>query len=366
MVIANSDNTSYFRWFAELNKKENAFNLSFVFITASKPHLANELNNIGYNSYWLYFDYTRKKHFQYIKVFFKLLILFIKIKPQVVQTNLFDDSLPALLAARFAGIKKRIITKQDTGYHIKYTPQYIKFDKLNNSNATDIICVSQETKELILKYEKPDVKKLRFIHHGVNEDLFSAYNKQAVNELKKKYNLQNKIVIGKVARYVESKGYKNLIEAAKEIIPDYSNIVIMGIGWGQQETELKNLIDKYNLNENFILTGKINFNEIPNFYKCMDLYIHAAEYEPFGFVIAEAMFSKVPIISTKVGAARDILTHKESAFLLKSNEPQEIVNAITYMLNINKEEMVNIAYKLAKEHYSKNAMWTKYKELFLS
>mgnify|MGYP001198104281 CR=1 FL=1 len=340
--------------------------MSFVFLNATKPELVNELTLKGHKSYWYYFNYAKKKQFQYIKVFIKLLFLFIKIKPDVVQTNLFDDSLPALYAAKLAQVKKRVITKQDTGYHIKYTPHYIKYDKFNNKNATHIIPVSKETQELILKYEKPDINKVKLIHHAVNEFFFEQYDENIILEIKRKYHLENKKVIGMVARYIESKGYKNAIEAAKYIVASNPDVIFKGVGWGDQESELISLINKYDLANNFVLTGKIDYLLMPSLYKCFDIYLHAADYEPFGFVIAEAMFSKIPIISTKVGAARDVLVHKESAYILESNQPHEIIKNLEGMLTIDTKPMVEKSYSLAKKYFAKKVMWSNYKDIFLS
>lgn len=366
MIIANSPKPSYFMWFADYALKEN-IKLSQIYLCDNKNEIpAEELNKKKVSVYWFKFDYKKNKIVQYLIIFIKLILLFRKIKPDVVQTNLFDDSLPALFAARICHIKKRIITKQDTGYHIKYTPQYIKFDKFNNRNATDIICVSEETKELILKYERPDKNKMRLIHHGVDEDFFTRYNEESINAIKNKFNLHHKKVIGIISRYVESKGYFQIIEAAKDIVNIFPDIVFFCVGWGPQKELMEKLIKEKNLDKHFILTGKIEYELIPSVFQCFNIFLHAAEYEPFGFVIAEAMFSKIPVISTKVGAAKDILVHIESAYLLDSNKPENIINAIEYMLNCNNQLLINNAYMLAKKYYSKEVMWLKYKALFLS
>jgi len=366
MIIANSSNPSYFRWFAELNSVENEFKLSYIYLNTSKPSIADELNQYNVNSYWFYFDYSKNKYFQYIKILFKLFFLFLKIKPDVVQTNLFDDSLPGLLAARLNRIKKRIITKQDTGFHIRYSPKWIIFDKLNNFNATDIVVVSQETHELVNKFEKPNISKIKLIHHGVDQNFFSKKSDKYITEFKNKYNLNGKIVIGTIARYIELKGYKNIIEAAKLINEKRNDIVFVGVGWGDLKDELEELIKKYNLEGKVILTGKIEYEKIPSIFKCFDIFLHAAIYEPFGFVIAEAMFAKIPIISTSVGASRDALVHKESGYIINFNDPDDIVKGIDFMLSNDSMEIANKAYELAKLNFAKNIMWTNYKNVFLS
>jgi len=364
MIIANSSNPSYFRWFSELNSKSKELKLSYVYLSISKPPIMDELNVFNVTSYWYKFNYTKKKYIQYLIIFIKLFFLFVKIKPDVVQTNLFDDSLPALLAAKLLGIKKRIITKQDTGFHIKYAPKWLFLDRFNNYNATDIIVVSKETMELITKFEKPNPSKLKLIHHGVDEIFFSIRNDEFIEKFKKKHHLEGKIIVGTVARYIELKGYKNIIEAAKLCTND--NIVFIGVGWGELKNELELLIKKYNLEGKVILTGKIEYENMPSVFKCFDIYLHTAIYEPFGFVIAEAMFSKIPVVSTNVGASRDVIIHKENGYIIKFDDGNDIVNGINYILSNNPSDFSEKAYKIAKLNFAMNIMWNKYKNLYLS
>ncbi len=368
MIIANSPNPSYFSWFAELNAIENNFKFTFIFLATAKPDLTEKLKKYNVTSRWYYFDFAPKKHWQYIKLFSKLFFLFRKIKPDVVQTNLFDDSFVALFAARLAGVKKRVITKQDTGYHISYCPKFIPYDRFNNSNATDILPVSQESMELILKYEKPDPSKIKIVHHAVDQDRITVLNPEEILSLKNKYNLHNKIVVGTVSRYVFSKGYFEIVEAINILVKQFPNLVFIAAGWGPQKDKITEAIKKNGLESHFLLVDKINFDSMPSFYKCLDIYVHAAHYEPFGFVYAEAMFNKIPIVSTRVGAALDALKHKESCYFSDFKSPEQIAEGIAYLINdpVAKQDMAQKAYEIAKANFSKEIMWDNYKSIFSS
>jgi glycosyltransferase involved in cell wall biosynthesis len=366
MIIANSPSPSYFKWFAELNKKEGQFKLTYVFLLTENTNIDESFKSNGVDVHWCFFNYAKPKRKQFIRLAFQLWRLFLKLKPDVVQTNLFDDSLPALFAARLAGIKKRVITKQDTGYHILYHPQYIKLDKFNNSNATNIIPTSIETKELIMAHENPPAEKVKIINHGMSEDGITKTTEHQISEFKKKYKLENKIVIGSVSRYIELKGYRYIIAAAKLTVKKYPDVHFIFIGTGQQKEELETLV-KLNELENYItLTGRIDFDQIPAAYRSMDIFIHASEVEAFGFVFAEAMFNKVPVISTNVGAVRDALTHKENVYITKFKDPEDIAAGIDFMMNADRKAIAQKAYILCRERFSIERMWDNYKNLFNS
>lgn len=366
MIIANSPNPSYFKWFSAFNKQEKLFKLTYVFLLTEKTEMEKLYREDGVDVHWFYFNYAKQKRTQFLRLTFQLYKLFLRIKPDVVQTNLFDDSLPGLMAARLAGVKKRVITKQDTGFHILYFPKYIKLDKLNNSNATHIIPTSTETMELIMKYEHPDVSKVKIINHGMSESGITNSSSVQVAAFKQKYNLENKIVIGSVSRYIELKGYRYIIAAAKIAVQKYPNLHFLFIGSGLQQDELASLISLNKLEQHITLTGRIDFNEIPTAYKSMDIFIHASEVEAFGFVFAEAMFNKVPIISTHVGAVRDALSHKENIYITKFKDPEDIAEGINFMMQNDRKQIAEKAYAICREKFSIEKMWDNYKNLFNS
>lgn len=366
MIIANSPNPSYFNWFAELNNKTKEFKLTYVFLLTENTNMADVYKANDVDVRWYKFNYAKSKPLQYLRLTFQLLKLFLKLKPDIVHSNLFDDSLPALFAAKLAVIKKRIITKQDTGFHILYHPKHIKLDKFNNTNSTHIIPTSTETKELIMKYENPDISKVKIISHGMSEAGITKATPEQVAEFKAKYKLENKIVAGTVSRYIELKGYRYIIDAAKIAIQKYPNLHFLFIGTGEQKEELSSLISLNKLENHITLTGRVDFNLIPAAYKSMDLFIHASEVEAFGFVFAEAMFNKVPVISTNVGGARDALKHKESAYITKFKDSEDIAEGIDFMMQSDRKLIAERAYQICRQKFAIEIMWENYKTIYNS
>ena len=106
-VIANNSSVPYLTWFVERLSKYPDVKFTFIVMYPERPLMVDEMKAYGCNVYWVKFDSASRKSGM-ISAFFKLYKLFKALKPDVVNAHLFDDSLPALLAARFAGIKRRI------------------------------------------------------------------------------------------------------------------------------------------------------------------------------------------------------------------------------------------------------------------
>lgn len=362
-LMANNSSVPYFLWFAEKSMGNTEFKFSFVALNDSRPEMIDEMRAFNCECYWVPFESDKRKKSWAIAIV-ELYKLFKKIKPDVVHPHLFDDSVPALIAAKLAGIKFRFITKQDTTYHWFYAQKGVKFDKLNNYLATHIIAVSNECKQFIIEKEKANPEKLYVAHHGIPLDKLSYATEEYKNELINRFNLKDKIIIGTVARLIEWKGHRVLLDVAEKIVKEYPNIVFLFTGEGDLKLEIEKIIQTKGLQNNIILTGYIAREKIPSLYSIMDIYIHAARYEPFGFVIAEAMLNGAPILSTKTGSALDAIQHKENGYLVDYDDVNGFVEGIRFLMNSDRQLIGEKGKQTAMTMYSFENMWNGYLTLY--
>jgi glycosyltransferase involved in cell wall biosynthesis len=345
-IMANNTSVPYFNWFAEEIKQYPEYKFSFVAMHSTSPQMIEDMRIRGCDCYWIPFDCNKRKISMLLAIP-SLYKLFKKIRPDVVHTHLFDDSLPGLLAAKLAGVKKRVITKNDTTFHWYYAKKWIWTDRLNNRNATHIAAISNEAKKFIIENEQADIRKVGLIHHGIRIADYLDTNKQYEIDLIEQYSLNNRFVIGTVSRYIEWKGYRYIIEAAKDVVRKYPSVVFLFAGHGEQKKEMEALIAKYGLKENIILTDWIKKEYMPALYKIMDICVHAASLEPFGFIFAEAMTSGIPLVTTSTGAAADALQHKETCFFVNEKNGEELAKGIIWMIE-NPDKRIQISQKTVK------------------
>ena len=362
-VMANNSSVPYFNWFAEAASQQTEVKFTFVCLYPEPPRMIEDMKEFGCDCHWVKFDCNHRKRDMVMAVP-PLIRLFRRLKPDVVHSHLFDDAVPTLLAARIAGVKKRVITKADGGYHYYHTPQWVMFDKFNNFNATHIVAISEENKQVVTEIEKPKAEKVSLIHHGIPIKQFIEDDEHQKKRIIEKYKLHNKIVFGTVARLIEWKGYRYIIEAAEKVVKKYPEAVFLLVGVGLQEDELKELVRKAKLESHIIFTGWVDRELIPSLYKTMNIYIHPATIEPFGFVIAEAMMSGVPIISTPTGAAKDIIEHKENGYLVPYKDSKALAEGILYLLERDLTLMGKKAQEAAKNMYDFKLMWKNHLKLF--
>lgn len=361
-TIANNSSVPYFNWFAEMAAKENQYRFTFIALCKERPQMIEDVGLHNCECFWIPFDHEERKTGM-ISSFFKIFRLLKKLKPDVVHAHLFDDALPTLFAAKLARVKVRAIVKADTGFHYQYAPIWMLLDKFNNWNATVIVPPSKEAEKFVLEHENAEKGKITMIHHGIPSKIFTNQSEEFKQELINKYNLKGKIVVGTVSRLIDWKGYDDIIAAAKIIVKEFPDIVFVFVGIGPQEMELKKKVKMANLENHIIFTGWMGRAYVPSFYGVLDVYLHAANFEPFGFVIPEAMMNGVPVVSTPTGSALDSIRHKENGYLLKYKDVDSMVKGLRFTIN-NGDFFKEKGKKKALEMFEFEEMFRNYINLY--
>lgn len=325
--------------------------------------MIEDVGKWGAQCHWIKYRFKNRKSDQ-VQVIPKLVKLFREMRPDVVHTHLFDDSLAGLTAARLAGIKMRVITKGDAAFHYYHTPKWVKFDRLNNWNATHVIAISEQNRKFILEKEHANPDKVIMIHHGIPIDEITRQSEKQKEAFIKRFQLEGKRVVGTVSRFIEWKGHRFIILAAEEILKTYPDTVFLFTGIGDQEMKLKQLIADKGLENHFRFTGSINYADMPSLYGIMDVYLHAASFEPFGFVIIEAMANGIPVISSATGVAADAIIHRKNGVLTGQGDVSGIVEGLKYLFENDHSIIAHEARKTAEALFRFDIMWNNYISLY--
>lgn len=144
-----------------------------------------------------------------------------------------------------------------------------------------------------------------------------------------------------VARLTHAKGVDNAVKALK-ILRDkgYTDICWYVVGYGGEETELRDLINKLDLTNHFILLGK-KINPYP-FMKHADLYVQPSRYEGKAVTVVEAQVLQRPVIITNYSTARSQVIDGINGLIVELSE-EGIANGILYLHdNSNRREELSI------------------------
>lgn len=140
---------------------------------------------------------------------------------------------------------------------------------------------------------------IAIIDNGVEfKDLNANTKKKSL--LIKLLNIENKKKnLLFLSRIHPVKGLINLIEAWDKLRPNDWNVIIAGPDNENHLSQIKKMISQKNISENFKFLGYVNKDEKAALFEIADLFILPTLSENFGVVIAEALSSGTPVITTK-------------------------------------------------------------------
>ena len=98
--------------------------------------------------------------------------------------------------------------------------------------------------------------------------------------------------------------------------------------------ELKQLTKQLNLGNKVTFVGKKPSQDLKTFYQSADIFVYPSLYENFAQPLLEAASFGLPLISTSVGIARDIIIEGETGYQV-SGKPEEIKECIESLRNRN-------------------------------
>jgi len=224
------------------------------------------------------------------------------------------------------------------------------------------IAISNNDKERMVKYFFLKEEKIKIIYNGIDINFLLPYRK--ILNLEKETS-KTLITIGNIGRITFLKGHDVLIEAFYKLAAIRQNVKLVIVGTGENEPEIKELIEMKGLTDKVILMGyKTNIFDYLNTF---DIFVLTSRYEGVPYVILEAMSIGVPIISTKVGGIDNILEDGKTALLVEKENIEKIFEA---MLKLVDDPLLR--YKLASnsieevKNYSISKMVSETSALYLS
>jgi glycosyltransferase involved in cell wall biosynthesis len=267
------------------------------------------------------------------------------------------------IIAFFAGYKNIITAQRSIDANRKWYHSLI--DKITSMFVKLYISNSEAARQVLIKREKINHKKIITIHNGIDVSEFEQkYDKHSIL---KEYQLDsNKKVISVVANLREPKGHVYLIEAVK-LLRDQGikNFIVLFIGDGVLRSKLEEMVKKKNLQDYIIFLG--SRNDIPQLLSITNIFVLPSIWEGLPGSIIEAMACKLPVIATDVGGVSELVVNNKTGFVVEPRNPQALANKIVKLLedeHLTIEMGLN-GYERVKNFFTLKMMVSKYEEVYM-
>lgn len=207
----------------------------------------------------------------------------------IVHVHTYSIGYFVLSAAKRAGVPIRIAHSHnnDTVRDYKYIPKLV-MQRLYTKNATDLFACSNEA-GLYLFGDKP----FKVLKNVIDSSKFK-FNEKKRKKFRMDLNLTDKFVVGNVGRLHSQKNQSFLIDIFKEIKVRKKNAILIIIGQGPLEQQLKRKVISLALSDSVIFLG--NRKDMDYIYQSMDVFIFPSLFEGFGISAVEAQASGTPSV----------------------------------------------------------------------
>ena len=283
--------------------------------------LEDTIKKLGYNLYkvdaWIYKPTDYINYYKKINEFFKEHHDY-----KVVHINTSSKNFPILKIAKKYKIPVRIAHSHNIGFQSKSKAQILMgnmFKPLLKKYATDYFACSKLAGEWLFGKENVENGKVKIIHNAVDYQKFKM-NEEVRNSIRKELNIEDKLVIGHVGRFTNQKNHTFLIDIFNEIHKKNSNSVLMLVGIGEKEDEIKEKVKKLEIEQNVLFMGfQDNVNEL---MWAMDVFLMPSLYEGLPVVGVEAQATGMPCFMSK-DVVTDEVKITEGVKFISLNETAE-------------------------------------------
>lgn len=223
--------------------------------------------------------------------------------------------------------------------HRIYQHWYFKFAV---KKSPLIITISECSKKDIHEILGVPLDRIHVIPEAVAEKFGVIEDHKLKEEVRKKYNLPEKIILN-VGTIQPRKNLGRLLSAYKAIkdtnkIPH--KLVIVGRkGW--LSDQIFDLVKELDLSQSVIFTGSVPEDDLPVIYNLAELFVFPSIYEGFGLPPLEAMACGVPVITSNVSSIPEVVG--DAALLIDPYDENALREAIVNVLHdlTLKEKLIN-------------------------
>ena len=295
----------------------------------TRKSYVHDLSIVEYKGVKLKHIFTpKKKSFEAIIHTF-LGVLYARIKsPDILHIHAIGPSLMVPLA-RLLGLKV-VVTNHGPDYDRqkwgKVAKKILIFgEKLGTKYANKVIVISNVINDILKdKYQRMDC---HLIYNGVSLPKKST-SKNYIESIGLE---ENKYIIA-VGRFVEEKGFHDLVNAYKDIDTD---IKLVLVGDADHESNYSIKLKEEARNYNIILTGFIRGEELNQIFSYAKLFVMPSYHEGLPIALLEAMSYNLDVLVSDIPANLEVSLDEEDYFL--TGKVSELIAKLNYKLKTIKE-----------------------------
>lgn len=221
----------------------------------------------------------------------EIIRLFKQNQYKIVHSHMNTLSVFSLWGAKKAGIPNRIAHNHSTAGKGETKKNIIKYAlrPFAKIYPTKLCACSQYAGEWL--YGKNT--EFQVFNNAIDLSRYS-YDPQKAATVRKELGLEDKLVVGHIGRFCYQKNHDFLIDIFNEIHKQRQEAVLLLIGEGELEQDIRNKVKKLGLTDSVRFMGKQK--DTSKFYQAMNCFVLPSRYEGLPVVSIEAQAANLPCL----------------------------------------------------------------------
>jgi len=224
-----------------------------------------------------------------------------------------------------------------------------KVEKCTNA----IITISGVMRDYLVKRGVPS-RKIHVLPNGVDTELFDSSS--AFQDIRNKYSLRGKIVIGFVGSMHKHHGVELLIRLAQDLIRERKELHFLVVGRFRDRRQFEENLKGRGVSEHFTLTGGIPFEAVPAHIAAMDICVMPnSNWNGSPIKIFEYGAMGKPVIAPRTAPVQEVIEDGKNGILINPGDAEDLKEKILILVNDSKLRK-ELGSKIM-EHIRKHHTW---------
>lgn len=204
--------------------------------------------------------------------------------------------------------------------------------KASTRTATEIVYVSEFTRDVVEDaHNVPDTKGV-VVHHGVDASRFANPEPPADKQLQKTVDESRYLLT--VATVNPHKNVETLLRGFARLPPEFRREFQVLIAGRHPDPDylrsLRQLAADLDVAERVRFLGKVSRSAIPHLYANAAVYVSPSRLESFGLTVLEAMASETPVVAADATTTPEVCG--DAALLFDPDDPAALADALQEVL----------------------------------
>ncbi len=317
---------------------QSVFNNIFRLISLNLPTIVYEIITLLYNivSYTKSRQLLKMNTYDFIYeryAFFDFSTIFLKKKYKI----------PVVLEVNGA-VNNRRDTTHGRKIFMKGLAGCLEKKVLNEVDL--IVSISTSLKNSLIDIGVKE-KKILVLPNAIDPKLFNS--KLCTQEIRKKYGLEGKIIVGFIGSFHPWHGVYFLVKSLSSLLRSRKDVHLLLIGKGQERKYVEKLIRDLKLQNSVTFTGFVSHLHIPKHILAMDICTVPNSNDFMSPVkLFEYMAMCKPVVSPRYGPVEEIIEDGKTGLLFRPLSQEQFIDKICVLINNH-----DLSRKIGKEGYHK-------------